>query len=314
MSSGLRFAGLAHTYSIVAYDAAAQQFGVAVQSHYIATGSAVPWLQAGVGAVATQSWVEISYGPLGLALMEDGKSAQQALAGLLAADPEADQRQVAMIDRHGIAAIHTGRRCIPAAGHRTGEGYSVQANMMLRDTVWDAMAEAYEGTSGDLAQRMLASLEAAEAEGGDIRGRQSAALAVVTAQPVGSAWRGRIYDLRVDDHVDPLVELRRLLSTARACQQWNAAEALLNGDSIDESRVRQAIATFQQAPNTMPANPEGVFWFACALVNAGYGETALPYFRQAFYAQPLWRELAARLPAVGLLHADDNLLHRIVTL
>lgn len=303
---------LAHTYSIVALDPAAGQLGVAVQSHYFGTGVAVPWLEAGVGAVATQSFVEVSYGPLGLALMRAGKRAPQALTALLAADPRQDQRQVAMVDMHGNVAVHTGARCIAAAGHRTGDGYAVQANLMLQATVWDAMADAYEQSRGDLAARMLAALEAAEAEGGDIRGRQSAALVVVNAQPSGQPWQDRVIDLRVDDHADPLNELRRLLTVRRAYDGWNAAEARLAGDRVDAHQVAEAVALFDAAPDLLPANPEGVFWFGCALVNAGQIEAALPYFRRVYTAQPVWRELVPRLAEAGLLPQEDVVLRRLI--
>lgn len=305
---------LAHTYSIVAFDPAAGQLGVAVQSHYFGVGVTVPWLEAGVGAVATQSFVEPAYGPLGLALMKAGKTAPQALAGLLAADPRQDQRQVAMVDMHGNVAVHTGARCIAAAGHRTGEGYSVQANLMLRATVWDAMADAYEQTRGDLAARMMAALDAAEAEGGDIRGRQSAALVVINAAPTGQPWKDRVFDLRVDDQPDPLGELRRLLTVRRAYADWNAAEAQLAGASVEPAQLAAAVARFSAAPDLLPGNPEGAFWFACALVNAGQIEAALPYFRRVYTAQPVWRELVPRLAEVELLPQEDGVLRRLVEL
>ncbi len=305
---------LAHTYSIVAFDAAASQLGVAVQSHYFGTGNAVPWLEAGVGAVATQSFVDISYGPLGLALMKTGKPAEAALAGLLASDPQRELRQVAMVDIHGNIAAHTGARCIAFAGHRTGAGYSVQANLMLRSTVWDAMAEAYELASGDLAARMLAALDAAEAEGGDIRGRQSAAMVVTNATASGRPWDDQLLNLRVDDHPEPLVELRRLLAVHRAFEGLYSAEQLLRGEGAGDANAAAALARFLQAPELMPENPEGVFRFACALVNAGQVEKALPYFRRVYTAQPVWRELVPRLAASGLLPQEDAVLRRLVEL
>jgi uncharacterized Ntn-hydrolase superfamily protein len=302
---------LAHTYSIVAYDAAAQQLGVAVQSHYFSVGSVVPWLEPGVGAVATQSFVEVSYGPLGLALLKAGKTPAQALAALTAADPKQDRRQVGMVDIHGNVAAHTGARCIQAAGHRVGDGYTVQANLMARATVWDAMAAAYEQTRGDLAERMLAAMEAAEAEGGDIRGRQSAALVVIDAAPTGKPWDARRLDLRVDDHAEPLVELRRILNVRRAYHAWDQVEAALVGEDVGEAQVAAALAAFRAAPDLMPENPEGVFWFACALVNAGQVEAALPHFQQVYAVQPVWRELTPRLAAAGLLPEDAALLAQI---
>lgn len=304
---------LAHTYSIIAYDADAGQLGVAVQSHYFSVGSVVPWLEPGVGAVATQSFVEVSYGPLGLALMKAGKTAGQALAALIAADPQQDRRQVAMIDCRGNVAAHTGARCIPAAGHYTGEGYSVQANLMARASVWGAMAAAYEQARGDLAERLLVALEAADAEGGDIRGRQSAALVVIDAAATGRPWAARRFDLRVDDHAEPLVELRRLLDVRRANLAWDAVEAALVGGAADEQQVAAALAEFRAAPDLMPENPEGAFWLACALVNAGEVETALPYFRQVYAVQPIWRELVVRLAGAGLLPDDAVLLTRLAT-
>lgn len=181
---------------------------MAVQSRAFRCGGVVPWAMPGVGAVATQSLAERSYGPLGLELLRAGKTPEQALAGLVAADPESEVRQVAILGADGAVAVHTGEACIPEAGHRTGEGYSVQANIMRNDGVWPAMAEAFEGASGSLARRLLAALDAAEAAGGDWRGRQAAGLLVVPSG--GHPWE-TVHDLRVDDHPEPLQELRRLL-------------------------------------------------------------------------------------------------------
>ncbi|MBA4160076.1 MAG: DUF1028 domain-containing protein, partial [Gemmatimonadetes bacterium] len=197
------------TYSIVARDSATGQLGVAVQSHWFSVGPLVPWAEAGVGAVATQSFVDPRYGPLGLDLMRLGRSAPEALHALVSTDSDSTVRQVAMIDAQGRVAAFTGRRAVPAAGHYTGAQYSVQANLMEKPTVWPAMARAYENAQGDLAERLLQALEAAEREGGDIRGKQSAAILIVGPESTGRAWADRIVDLRVEDHPDPLVELRR---------------------------------------------------------------------------------------------------------
>lgn len=199
------------TYSIVARDPETGQLGVAVQTGTFGVGSGVPWAEAGVGAVATQSITEHSYGPFGLELMKAGRSAGEALAGLVASDPKQRFRQVGMVDASGGAAAHTGDGCIRECGHLVGDGFTVQANMMGRDSVWRAMAATYEATTGSLARRLLAALDAAETEGGDFRGPQSAAILVVEAQPTGFPWKGRVSNLRVDDHEDPLGELRRLL-------------------------------------------------------------------------------------------------------
>jgi len=267
---------LANTYSIVAYDPHLNQFGVAVQSHYFAVGSLVPWAEPGVGAVATQSFIEVSYGPVGLALIRAGKTAEQALQGLLASDPQSAVRQVAMVDAQGTVAAHTGKRCISEAGHKQGIHYSVQANLMLKDTVWDAMADAYEKTTGDLADRMLAALEAAESQAGDIRGAQSAALIVVSSEPTPAPWDGRVFDLRVDDHPLPLVELRRLHAISRAYKHAQTASELLEDKPLDEAKIAAAEHEFQLAAQSpeMHGNPELLFWYAVDLISAGREEHA----------------------------------------
>ena len=188
-----------HTFSIVARDPATGELGVAVQSHWFSVGSIVAWAEAGVGAVATQSFVDPSYGKNGLDLMRSGKSAPDSLRELLAKDEGREVRQVAMIDAQGRVDGFTGKNDIQAAGHIVGTNFSVQANLMLNDKVWPAMARAFENSKGDLAERMLAALDAAQLAGGDIRGKQSAALIVVTGKPTGQAWKDRTFDLRVDD-------------------------------------------------------------------------------------------------------------------
>ncbi|MCZ6727425.1 MAG: DUF1028 domain-containing protein [Acidobacteria bacterium] len=296
-----------HTYSIVARDAATGDLGVAVQSHWFSVGSVVSWAEAGVGAVATQSFVEVSYGPLGLELMRAGKSADEALRGLLAMDPHADVRQVAMVDREGNVAVHTGANCIAAAGHRRGEGYAVQANMMERDTVWNAMATAYESASGDLAERLIVALEAAQGEGGDIRGQQSAAILIVPGTSSGAPWRERTVDLRVEDHAHPVAELRRLLGVHRAYDHMNRGDELFaDGD------VEGALGAYAAAADLLPHNLEVSYWQAVTMVGAGRTDEALPIFRQVFARGPHWLELTRRLPAVGLLPAEEAILDRIL--
>ncbi|PWB70613.1 Zn-dependent protease, partial [candidate division GN15 bacterium] len=237
---------LAHTYSIVAYDSATGQFGAAVQSHYFRVADVI-WAEAGIGAVATQSLVDFAYGPLGLDMMRNGKTATQALAGLLASDPSNSVRQVAMIDRYGNVAAHTGAKCIPEAGNRTGKNYSVQANLMLKNTVWDAMAKAFESAQGDLADRMMAALEAAQGEGGDIRGMQSAAILVVTGKPTGQVWRDRLVDLRVDDSPKPLDELKRLLTIQRAYKHEDKGD-----DYTAIGKTAEAEVEYEEASRLAP--------------------------------------------------------------
>src|SRR5450759_2918596 len=228
------------TYSIVARDQRTGEFGVAVQSHYFQVGPVVPWALAGVGAVATQSQVNISYGPLGLELLRAGYNAEQALKALTAGDPHADLRQCAIVDAAGNVAAHTGARCIPAAGHKLGDGFSCQANLMEKDTVWGAMAAAYESTDEPLAERMMAALEAAEVEGGDIRGRQSSAMLVVSGTGTGRPWEDRVIDLRVEDAAEPLLELRRLLRIKRAYVADSEADRLDEaGDAAAAGAMRR---------------------------------------------------------------------------
>ncbi len=296
------------TYSIVARDAATGELGVAVQSHWFSVGSVVPWAEAGVGAVATQSLVDPAYGPLGLEHMRLGRSAPEALASVLAGDEGREVRQVAMIDAAGTVAAHTGQRCIAAAGHVVDEAgqFSVQANLMAKETVWPAMAKAFREARGDLAERMLAALEAAEAEGGDIRGRQSAALLVVAAHPSGRPWQDRRFDLRVEDHAEPIKELRRLVQLQRAYLHMNAGDAAIEKGDFETSGKEYAAAE-KLAPHIV----EIPFWHAVSLVSAGRLDEALPIFKQVFAREPVWAELVPRLVTAGLLPDDEAVLAKI---
>jgi uncharacterized Ntn-hydrolase superfamily protein len=295
-----------HTYSIIARDPATGEFGAAVQSHWFAVGTICLWAEAGIGAVATQAFVDPGYGKLGLELMRAGKSAPDALRGLLAADEVRETRQVAMIDAKGLVMAHTGGKTIPAAGQHVGKEYSVQANMMLNDRVWPAMAEAFETATGDLAGRMIAALEAGQAAGGDVRGQQSAALVVVTGQPTGRPWADRTFDLRVDDHPAPLEELRRLIVLQRAYNHMNA------GDKAMERRDHpQALEEYLTAASLAPENVEVVYWHAVALVNMQRIDDALPLFGSVFARDRRWVTLTARLAEAELLPNDPQLIKRI---
>lgn len=298
---------LAHTYSIVARDPATGNFGVAVQSHWFQVGPIVPWAQAGVGAVATQSFVRVDYGPRGLELMGKGKSAREALEQLVAEDAQKNVRQVAMVDARGGVAAWTGESCIAEAGHHEGKGYSVQANLMDKSTVWPAMARAYESGDGDFADRLLAALEAAEAEGGDIRGKQSAALIIVRAESTGKSWEDRLVDLRVDDHADPLAEMRRLLNLHRAYEDMNAGDEAMAEDEIDK-----AVALYSRAAKRVPEIVEMPFWQAVTLFLAGREDDALPIFRDVFAREDRWLRLVPRLPASGLLPDDPEKIRKIL--
>ena len=303
------YPNLVATYSIVARDPASGRLGVAVQSHYFSVGSVVTWAEAGVGAVATQSFADPSYGKLGLDLMRSGRNAHDTLTGLAAADSLRDVRQVAMVDANGNAAAHTGARCIAEAGHTLGEGFSVQANMMHHKSVWPAMADAYRGTGGDLPDRLMAVLEAAEGEGGDIRGMQSAAMLVVDATATGRPWAERIIDIRVEDAAQPLAELKRLLGVRRAYLCVVAAETAFARRDIEAGNRE-----YRKAQALMGDNPEMRFWHAIALVNAERLEDALPLFKEVFARDRRWLELAERLAPIGRLPADPSLMAKIRSL
>ena len=297
-----------HTFSIVARDPATGELGVAVQSHWFSVGPIVPWAEAGVGAVATQSFVDPSYGKNGLELMRGGKTAPEALKELLAKDEGREVRQVAMIDAQGRVDAWTGKNDIQAAGHIVGKNFSVQANLMLNDKVWPAMARAFENTKGDLADRMLAALDAAQAVGGDIRGRQSAALVVVTGKPTGQAWKDRTFDLRVDDSPEPLQELRRLVRLQRAYNHMNAGDL-----AVEKKDNEGALREYSAAEKLVPDNAEMIYWHAVALVNMGRVDDSLPLFRKVFAMDRNWLTLTPRLPKSGLLPDDPKIIQKIVS-
>ena len=298
-----------HTFSIVARDPNTGELGVAVQSHWFSVGSIVAWAEAGVGAVATQSFVDPSYGKNGLDLMRGGKSAPDTLKELLAKDDGREVRQVAMIDAQGRVEAWTGKNDIQAAGHIVGTNYSVQANLMLNDKIWPAMSRAFENTRGDLAERMLAALDAAQAAGGDIRGRQSAALIVVTGKPTGQAWKDRTFDLRVDDSPEPLQELRRLVRLQRAYNHMNAGDL-----AVEKKDNEGALREYSAAEKLVPDNAEMIYWHAVALVNMGRVDESLPLFRKVFAMDRNWITLTPRLPKSGLLPDDPKLIERIVSM
>ncbi len=296
-----------HTFSIVARDPATGEIGVAVQSHWFSVGPTVPWAEAGVGAVATQSFVRVDYGPRGLALMKEGVDAPHALKRLVEADTAPDVRQVAMIDAQGRVAAHTGSRCIRAAGHHVGVNYSVQANLMVDAGVWPAMAKAFETSKGDLAERMLKSLEAAQEAGGDIRGRQSAAIIVVKGEKTDTPWTGKVFDLRVEDNPEPLKELRRLVALSRAYDEMNAGDLAVEKNDIDA-----AVKRYAAAEAMVPGMDEFVFWHAATLAQKGRVEESLPLFARAFRMHPGWYLLVPRLPASGLLPDDKKIIDKIL--
>ena len=299
---------LVHTYSIVARDPDTGEMGVAVQSHWFSVGSIVSWAEAGVGAIATQSFVNVSFGPRGLELLKQGKRASEALQILIDSDEGRDVRQLAIIDAHGDVAAFTGKNCIPVAGHQIGKNYSVQANLMVNDQVWPAMAKAFEQTTGPLAERMLAALDAGQRVGGDIRGKQSAAILVVKGQASGKIWEDRLIDLRVEDHPEPIQEIQRLLKLYRAYEYMNAGDL-----AIEKNDIPAALKAYGAAEAMFPDNLEMKYWHAVSLVNVGRLSESLPIFKAIFKHDPNWLELTRRLPSVGLLKVSDTDFQQIIT-
>lgn len=298
----------AHTFSIVARDSVTGELGVAVQSHWFSVGSVVPWAEAGVGAVATQSFVEPSYGPLGLDLMRAGKTAQEALDALLAADPQREVRQVAMVDAKGNVAVYTGSKCIAEFGNHKGAQFSTEANLMKKNTVWDAMAHAYETTKGDLADRLLAALDAAQKEGGDIRGKQSAAIIIVPGKSTGRPWSDKVMDLRVEDSKEPIAELHRLVNVQRAYDRMNQGDA-----RMAKNDVKGAMESYGAAARMLPDNAEVKYWAAITMITGGHDKEGLDYLREVFKKAPDWIEVTRRLPAAGLLPDDPALMKKIMS-
>jgi uncharacterized Ntn-hydrolase superfamily protein len=294
------------TYSIVAYDEETGQLGVAVQSHWFSVGSLVPWVKAGVGAVATQSFVKVEYGPNGLKLMEKGFSAEDALKILVQEDEHSEVRQVGMVDINGSVSAHTGDNCIQFAGHIVGKNYTVQANLMASPTVPAAMVVAYESAEGELVDKLMAALEAAEKEGGDIRGKQSAAIIVTTGEPTGIDWKDKLFDLRIEDHPDPITEMKRLIRVSRAYQHANQGDLYIETNEIDKALIEYELAT-----QYYPENPELPFWTAVSLADIGRVDESLPIFKEVFERAPDLRDLVPRLVKSGLLPDDKKLIKRI---
>lgn len=290
---------LAHTFSIIARDSVTGQMGVAVQSHWFSVGSIVGWAEAGVGVVATQSFVNPSYGPEGLKFLREGKSPQVIIAMLTDADSAKDVRQLAVMDANGNTAAFTGKKCIPEAGHISEKNFSVQANLMMNDNVWPAMAAAFRQTAGPLPERMIAALEAAQAAGGDIRGKQSASLLIVDSSSSGRIWEDRKIDLRVEDDAEPIRELKRLLKLHRAYEHMNAGDL-----ALEKNDFATAMKEYETAETMFSKNAEFKFWHAVTLVNKDKIEKALPLFKKVFMIDSNWALLIPRLRKVGLLNCD----------
>ncbi len=298
---------LAHTFSIVARDPETGEMGVAVQSHWFSVGSIVAWGEAGVGVVATQSFVNPSFGPSGLDLLKKGMTAQEVVELLISTDEGREMRQLAIVDSKGNSFAYTGAKCISEAGHIVGNNYSVQANMMLNNTVWSAMSKAFENSKGPLAERLISALEAAQNAGGDIRGQQSACLLVVKGNPTGNLWEDRVIDLRVEDNPEPIDEIKRLLTVYRAYEHMNKGDL-----AVEKNDMNLAMDEYNAAMQMFPENLEMKYWTAVSLANTGEVEKALPMFKEIFLLDKNWKELTKRLPPVGLLSVSDEILKNIL--
>lgn len=293
---------LAHTFSIVARDANTGEMAVAVQSHWFSVGTVVSWGEAGVGVVATQSFVNKSFGPRGLELLKQGKSPDEAVKILLSDDPGESVRQLAILDKTGRVSTHTGKKCIDEAGHKNGENFSVQANMMLNDKVVPAMEKAWLGNASlPLAERMIAVLKAAQDAGGDIRGKQSAALLVVRGESTGELWNDRLIDFRVDDDENPIVEIERLLKVHRAYEHMNLGDLY-----AEKGDMKKAMDEYNAAMKMFPQNLEMQYWTAITLASNNEIKKASSMLQSIYKEDSNWRELTKRLPKIGLLTVSDN--------
>jgi uncharacterized Ntn-hydrolase superfamily protein len=298
---------LAHTYSIVARDPNTGEMGVAVQSHWFSVGSIVAWGEAGVGVVATQSFVNPSFGPRGLDLLKKGMTAKEVVELLISTDEEREVRQLAIVDSKGNSFAFTGSKCISGAGHVVGDNYSVQANMMLNDRIWGAMSRAFEESEGPLAERLISALEAAQNAGGDIRGKQSACLLVVRGDATGNLWEDRLIDLRVEDNPEPVDEIKRLLKVYRAYEHMNKGDL-----AVEKNDMKLAMDEYYAAMKMFPENLEMKYWTAVTLANTGEIEKSLPMFKEIFAEDINWKELTKRLPPVGLLTVTEEVLSLIL--
>lgn len=298
----------AHTFSIVARDPNTGEMAVAVQSHWFSVGTVVSWGEAGVGVIATQSFTNKSFGMRGLALLKEGKSPQETLDILLSDDTGKDFRQVAILDKSGRVATHTGKSCIDVAGHTNGENFSVQANMMLNDKVVPAMEKAWkENNALPLAERMIEVLKAAQQVGGDIRGKQSAALLVVGPAASAEPWNDKLIDLRVDDGDEPILEITRLLKVFRAYEHMNKGDYY-----VEKNEMQKAMDEYNQAMKMFPDNLEMQYWTAITLANNKDIAKASAMLQPIYKKDANWRELTKRLPKVGLLQVSEKDLKELL--
>jgi uncharacterized Ntn-hydrolase superfamily protein len=296
------------TYSIVARDKKTGELGVAVQSHFFSVGSIVTWARAGVGAVATQAMVDIKYGPLGLELMSGGRSAPETLGALLKADSNRESRQVAMVDSKGRVAVHTGSKCLPHAGHARGEGFSCQGNIMRTEKVWSAMKKSFEANKSlPLAERMVEALAAAEKAGGDIRGKQSSAILIVSPDLKPTYWEGRLVELRVEDHPAPVPELKRLLRYQRGYEWANKGD-----DFLTAKDYPKALEAYTKALELVPEIDELKFWAGIGLLSGGKPDRGEAMLKEVIAKDRNWAEVTRGIAKVRSPPIAQEVLARIL--
>jgi uncharacterized Ntn-hydrolase superfamily protein len=296
------------TYSIVARDPKTGELGVAVQSHYFSVGSVVTWAKAGVGAVATQATAEISYGPLGLQLMAAGKSAPEALAALIKADPKGETRQVAMVDAKGRVGAHTGSKCIPHAGHVMGDQVSCQGNIMRNERVWKAMLKTYESNKGmRFAERLVSALEAGEEAGGDARGKQSSAILTVSPKLFPNEWSGRLVELRVEDHPSPVPELKRLLRFQRGYEWVSKGDDLLTSEKYEG-----ALKAYEKGLELVPEVLELKYWVGLSMLKTKKKERGVGILREVFARERAWVKITKAMVDSGSLQIDPGIAKELL--
>lgn len=289
------------TYSIVGCDPLTGDLGVAVQSKFFAVGSVVPWAKAGVGAIASQAYGNTTFGPRGLELLENGGAVQDVIAQLIADDPDRDQRQIGIVDARGVSAAYTGPKCMAWAGHESGPGYSAQGNILVSEETVRAMAEAFRVTEGVLGERLMRALEAGQAAGGDSRGMQSAAMLIVRAKGGYGGYNDRYCDLRVDDHTDPIGELRRIFD------MWKGEALIYEGYRLcEQGSWEQAFARGREAVAMAPDQGEPRYHLACYYSKAGERELALAELAGAVALDPSLKPRAQEDPDFEPLRSDPE--------
>jgi len=281
---------LISTFSIVAFDSKTKNLGVAVQSRYFSVGTAVPWAQAEVGAIATQSFVNVSYGPRGLRLLKKGLTVNEVIEKLTSKDKSRDYRQLGIIDAKGNAAAYTGTECLKWAGSKTGKNYTAQGNILANEKVVQKMGKKFETTKSDLSDRLIAALEGGQEAGGDARGRQSAALLVVGERKSKSGYGDRLIDLRVEDHTEPIAELKRLLQLHRVYSLVDEAEEIFT-----QGNHKKAIATIKKAIELNPNSDDAYVDLGMTYTKMGKTQEARKAFNKATNLNPNMKTVISQL-------------------